>query len=73
MLPAEKIFKWCKLNKRNSVTRRHLLGSLSDHIMFVKDRIMVVLRRALWSNGFSHWDGRNKPLGKSDEMTMTYS
>jgi hypothetical protein len=41
MWPAENIFRWCKLNVGNSVTRRRCNGSLSDDVVFVKDCVVV--------------------------------
>ena len=72
-MPAENILRWCKLNRRNSVTRRHCKGSLSDDIVFVEDCAVVVLGRAFWTSRVFHWDGCNKPLGTSDETTKTYN
>ena len=69
MLAAENIFRWCKLNRRNLITRHHCKGSLSDNVVFIEDCIVIVLWWALWASRAFHWDGGIKPLGTYDVMT----
>ena len=69
MLTAENIFRWCKLNRRNLVTRHHCKGSLSDKVVFIEDCIVIVLRCAFWANRAFHWDGSIKTQGTYNEMT----
>ena len=69
MLTAENIFRWCKLNRRNLVTRHHCKGSLSDKVVFIEDCIVIVLRCAFWASKAFHWDGSIKPQGTYNEMT----
>ena len=69
ILAAENILRWCKLNRRNLVTRHHCKGSLSDNDVFIEDCIVIVLWCALWASRAFHWDGGIKPLGTYDEMT----
>ena len=56
------------MNRRNSVTRCHCKGSLSNDVVFIEDCIVIVLWCALWTSRVFCWDGGIMSLGTYDEM-----